>query len=107
VTGDGEKFVSALLVPNVETVRAWAAEEGIDLPADRAALCRDDRVHEFVEREVERVNERFESHERIKQFRLVPEEFSEENDLLTPTMKKKRRNILDRFADEIESMYAE
>jgi len=107
VMGDGEKFVSALLVPNVETVRAWADEEGIDLPEDRAAVCRDDRVHEFVEREVERINERFESHERIKQFRLVPEEFSEENDLLTPTMKKKRRNILDRFADDIESIYAE
>ncbi|WP_135821474.1 AMP-dependent synthetase/ligase [Halostella litorea] len=105
VMGDGEKFVSALLVPNVERVRAWADGEGIDLPEERAALCRDDRVHEFVQAEVDRINERFESHERIKQFRLVPEEFSEDNDLLTPTMKKKRRNILDRFADEIESIY--
>jgi len=53
------------------------------------------------------VNEEFESYERIKQFRLVEEEFSEENDLLTPTMKKKRRNILDRFADEVEVIYEE
>ncbi|NHN46793.1 long-chain fatty acid--CoA ligase [Halostella sp. JP-L12] len=107
VMGDGEKFVSALLVPNVETVRQWADEEGVDLPDDRAALCRDDRVREFVQAEVDRVNERFEPHERIKQFRLVPEEFTEENGLLTPTMKKKRRNILDRFGDEVEAIYAD
>jgi long-chain acyl-CoA synthetase len=107
VMGDGEKFVSALVVPNVETVRQWAEAEGIDLPEDRAALCRDDRVREFVQDEVDRVNERFGSHERIKQFRLVTEEFTEENGLVTPTMKKKRRNILDRFADEVDDIYAE
>ncbi|TKX58357.1 hypothetical protein, partial [Halorubrum sp. SP9] len=55
--------------------------------------------------EVDRVNEEFESYEKIKQFRLVEEEFTEANDLLTPTMKKKRRNILDRFADEVEMIY--
>jgi long-chain acyl-CoA synthetase len=107
VLGDGRKFVSALIVPNVEGVREWAAGEGIDLPEDERALCRDDRVRERIEEEVERANEGFESYERIKRFRLVPEEFTEENDLLTPTMKKKRRNVLDRFADEIESIYGE
>jgi long-chain acyl-CoA synthetase len=68
-------------------------------------LVDDDRVRERIEAEVERVNQQFEPHERIKQFRLVPEEFDEENDLLTPTMKKKRRNILDRYAEEVDMMY--
>ncbi|WP_336343116.1 AMP-dependent synthetase/ligase [Halalkalicoccus ordinarius] len=105
VMGDGRKFVSALIVPNVEGLREWAASEGIDLPEDDRDLRRDDQVRERIEEEVDRVNERFGSHERIKQFRLVSEEFTEENGMLTPTMKKKRRNILDRFADEIESTY--
>ncbi|WP_323190997.1 long-chain fatty acid--CoA ligase [Halostella sp. PRR32] len=105
VVGDGEKFVGALIVPNDDTVREWAAETGIDLPDDRAAMYEDDRVHEFVRAEVDEVNERFESHERIKQFRLVPDEFTEENDLLTPTMKKKRRNILDRYGSLISDIY--
>ncbi|MFO8114835.1 MAG: long-chain fatty acid--CoA ligase [Halorubrum sp.] len=107
VLGDGRKFVSALIVPNFEKVESWGETEEIDLPDDRGALCRDDRVRERIEEEVDRVNEEFEPYERIKQFRLVEEEFSEENDLLTPTMKKKRRNILDRFADEVEMIYEE
>jgi len=105
VLGDGRKFVSALIVPNFEKVAAWADSEGIDLPDDPAAICRDDRVRERIQREVDRVNETFESYERIKRFRLVEAEFTEANDLLTPTMKKKRRNILDRFADEMEVIY--
>lgn len=107
VMGDGRKFISALIVPSVEGLRGWAEKEGIDLPDDERELCRDDRVRERIDREVERVNEGFESHERIKQFRVIPEEFTEDNDMLTPTMKKKRRNILDRFADEIEAIYGE
>lgn len=107
VMGDGRKFVSALIVPNVEGLREWAESEGVDLPDDEEAIARDDRVQARIQEEVDRVNENFESHERIKQFRVVTREFTEENDLLTPTMKKKRRNILDRFADEIEAIYTE
>jgi long-chain acyl-CoA synthetase len=106
VLGDGHKFVSALLVPNFEEVRRRADRQGIDLPDADRELARDDRVREWMDEEVERINERFESYEQIKQYRLVGEEFTEDNDLLTPTMKKKRRNILDRFADEIGEIYA-
>lgn len=103
--GDGRKFVSALIVPNFEKLAAWADTRGIDIPEDPTGICRDDRVRERIQVEVDRVNEEFESYEQIKRFRLVKEEFTEENDLLTPTMKKKRRNILDRFGDEIEIIY--
>ncbi|CQR48891.1 MULTISPECIES: AMP-dependent synthetase/ligase [Haloferax] len=107
VLGDGRKFVSALIVPSFDGLREWAAEEGIDLPDEPAAVCRDDRVYERIEAEVDAANENFEPYERIKQFRVVPEEFSEGNDLMTPTMKKKRRNILDRYADEVSLIYDE
>ncbi|MFC3477518.1 AMP-dependent synthetase/ligase [Halobacterium litoreum] len=107
VVGDGHKFVSALIVPNVDGIRKWADAEGIELPEERQALCRDDRVKERIQREVDDVNGNFESYEQIKQFRLVGTEFTEDNDMLTPTMKKKRRNILDRFADDIGDIYAE
>ena len=105
VLGDGRKFVSALIVPNFERLASWANARGVELADDPGAICRDDRVRERIEAEVGRVNEEFEPYERIKQFRLVEEEFSEDNDLLTPTMKKKRRNILDRFADEVDLIY--
>ncbi|PCR92112.1 AMP-dependent synthetase/ligase [Natrinema ejinorense] len=107
VVGDGEKFIGALLVPNTPHIRDWADAEGIDLPDDPEAICDDDRVREYVQQEVDRVNENFEKHETIKQFELVPLEFTEENDMLTPTMKKKRRVILERFEDRIERIYGD
>ncbi|MCU4973651.1 long-chain fatty acid--CoA ligase [Halobacteria archaeon AArc-m2/3/4] len=107
VVGDGEKFVGALIVPNTDHLRSWADEEGIDLPEDPEAMCADERVREHVQAEVDRVNENFETYETIKQFQLIPQEFTEENEMLTPTMKKKRRVILDRFEDRVEEIYAE
>jgi long-chain acyl-CoA synthetase len=106
VVGDARKFVGALVVPDLQAVRNWGREQGLDLPEEDAALCRDDRVRDRIQREIEAVNAGFESHERIKQFRLVSEEFTPENELLTPTMKKKRRKILDRWADEVDDLYA-
>ncbi|WP_049986656.1 AMP-dependent synthetase/ligase [Halobellus rufus] len=105
VLGDGRKFVSALLVPNFEGLRAWAEREGIDLPEDPADVVRDERARDRIQQEVDAVNEEFESYEQIKQFRVLSEEFSEDDGTLTPTMKKKRRNILDRYADQIEMLY--
>jgi long-chain acyl-CoA synthetase len=106
VLGDGRKFVSALIVPNLEWVREWADGAGVDLPEDDRAVCRDDRVHDRIGETVARVNESFDSHERIKTFRLVPDPFTTDNDLLTPTMKKKRPAILDRWNELVEAMYA-
>lgn len=105
VVGDGRKFVSAIIVPDFEGLRSWAQSEGVDLPEDRASICRDERVDERIQAAVDEANANFESYEQIKRFRLVPTEFSEANDMLTPTMKKKRRNILDRFADEVGDLY--
>ncbi len=107
VIGDDRKFISALLVPNLDHVRSWAEEADVELPDDPEAICRSEHVVDYVRTEVERVNDRLEDYETIKKFRLVPTEFTEDNGLLTPTMKKKRRNILERFDDRIEEMYEE
>jgi long-chain acyl-CoA synthetase len=105
VTGDDEKFIGAIISPNVEQLREWADEEGIDLPADPQAAVEDDRVREWIGEEVERVNERLGHHEQIKEFRLVGEEWTAENDLLTPSMKKKRRNIRDAYRHKVDDIY--
>jgi len=107
VVGDERKFISALIVPNVEQARAWAAKRDVDLPAEDAALCRNEQVRAWVGEAVEQVNGRFEAEEQIKKFELVPEEWTPENGLLTPSMKKKRRDILDRYEGEVAAIYAE
>ena len=105
VIGDNRKFISALFVPNFGAVRRWAEREGIDLPENDEAICEDERVREYVRSEVEGVNATLSEHERIKEFRLVPHEWSAENDLLTPSMKIKRRNVRDYFDAQIEDIY--
>ncbi len=107
VVGDGEKFVGALIVPNVDALRNRAASEDVSLPDDVAALVEDEWVLEQVEAAIATVNEDFESYETIKEFRLVPDGFTEENDLMTPTMKEKRSKIEERYDHLVAAIYAE
>jgi len=105
VTGDDEKFVGAVISPNFEQLWDWADEAGHDIPEDPASAVEDERVREWVGEEVERVNGELGHHETIKEFRLVPEEWTADNDLLTPSMKKKRRNIRAAYRAEIDDIY--
>ena len=107
VVGDARKFVGALLVPDFEGVRAWADANGVELPDAERLVCQDETVIDRIQREVDEINEGFEKHEQIKQFRLVSEAFTEDNDMLTPTMKKKRREIESYYDAEIERLYEE
>ena len=105
VLGDDEKFVSALCVPDFEGIRHWAERNDVDLPQDRAAICENEDVQRWVAEEIIEVNESFSKHERIKEFRLVPDEWTPENDLLTPSLKLKRRNIRARYDEEVDDIY--
>jgi long-chain acyl-CoA synthetase len=107
VMGDREKFISAIVIPNFEFLQEAAEREGVDIPDDPAEMVTHERVQEVVQEQVDEVNERFEKHEQIKEFRLGTDEFTEENDMLTPTMKKKRRNIKERYDDLVAEIYGE
>jgi long-chain acyl-CoA synthetase len=105
VLGDDQKFVSALCVPNFEGVERWAERNDVDLPEDPAAICENEAVQRWIAEEIIEVNEGFSKHERIKEFRLVPDEWTPENDLLTPSLKLKRRNILTRYEEQVREIY--
>ncbi|RXK51364.1 AMP-dependent synthetase/ligase [Halorientalis pallida] len=105
VMGDDEKFVSALVVPNFDAIDRWASNRNIDLPASKEDICEDERVKEWVNEDVQLVNRNLEKHETIKQFELAHLEWTPENDLLTPSLKKKRRNIKSEFEDKVTKIY--
>jgi len=107
VMGDDEKFVSALIVPNFDGVRKRAEEAGVELPGDNSKVLDDERVRGWIQEEVDRANKSFEKFETVKKFELVAEEWTEENDTLTPSLKKKRRNILKEHADKVDKIYEE
>jgi long-chain acyl-CoA synthetase len=106
VLGDNRKFVGALVVPNFERLDAWANANGIDLPDSHEEMVDDERVISWIQETIAEGNEQFGRHEQIKKFALVPEEWTPENELLTPSMKKKRRTILDTYQDRVEEIYA-
>jgi len=107
VVGDDQKFVGAIIVPNFEELRRWADSEGVDLPDDPETLVDDERVHSWVQTAVDAVNEELERVERIKSFALVSREWTAENDLLTPSMKKKRRNIRSAYREKLAEIYGD
>jgi len=105
VVGDEQKFIGAIVVPDFEQLERWTDNEDVDLPDVPDARCADDRVHQWVQEEIDEVNETLDRIQRIKKFALVPREWTENNDLLTPSMKKKRRNIRDAFESKLEELY--
>jgi long-chain acyl-CoA synthetase len=105
VLGDDRRFVSALVVADLDAATRWATDAGVDLPTDRPAASRDPRLRERLAAAVETANDDLEPVERVKRFRVLPTRLTPENGLLTPTLKQKREAICGRFDDTIESMY--
>jgi len=106
LVGDDRKFVGALVVPNLEGLRDWADTEDVDLPDDPEAVVEQPRVNEWVADSIERVNEQLEKTEKIKRFALVAEEWTPENNMLTPSLKKRRRDILAAHEQDVREIYS-
>jgi long-chain acyl-CoA synthetase len=101
--GEGERFVSALLVPRRRVLEAWQREQGLSLEY-RELLGHPDVVAR-VQDVVNRVNAGLSGPERIKRFVLLDRELSVEADELTPTMKIRRAVVTRRYRDRLETLY--
>jgi long-chain acyl-CoA synthetase len=106
LVGDRHKFTSALVSPNFAMLESWASQQGITA-STRRDLVADLRIIAQYQAIVDGVNESLAHFETIKRFRLVPEEWSLESGELTPTLKLKRRVILQKYAHEIAALYAD
>lgn len=104
VIGDHRNFISALIVPQADVLRSWARDRG--LPGDLAELCGNATVRAHYREVVDRIMEGFSRYERVREFALVPDEFSQESGELTPTLKLKRRVLHARYRDVIDAIYA-
>jgi long-chain acyl-CoA synthetase len=104
VIGDRRPFPVLLAVPDWERLDQWAAEEGLDL-ADRSAAAEHPRVLELLEAQTLGRMDRFARHETPKRIAVIPDEFTLEDELLTPTLKVRRRKVEARYADRIDALY--
>ncbi len=91
-----------LVVLNMEAVRRWAAERHVTLGDDPA---NDEAVRALVQSEVAARSEEFKSFERPRRVLITTEDFTTDNDMLTPTLKLKRRNVLARYQGQLDQLY--
>ncbi|HEV2924783.1 MAG TPA: AMP-dependent synthetase/ligase [Solirubrobacteraceae bacterium] len=103
--GDRRPYNTALIVLDADFAPAWAAKGGIEQTA-LEALAREPRVRAAVQEGVDAANEKLARVEQIKRFTLVEGDWLAGGDELTPTMKLKRKPIAEKYAAEIEEMYA-
>lgn len=105
VIGDGRKFVTALVVPNLSQLRRWAESKGIDY-SETDNFVADPKVVKFVMDEINRLQKDVAEYEKIKRITLLPHHFSIMNGEVTNTMKVRRPVVARRYAREIEAMYS-
>ncbi|HSR67324.1 MAG TPA: long-chain fatty acid--CoA ligase [Acidobacteriota bacterium] len=107
VVGPDRKYVTALLVPDEEALRVFAKIKGLDKDAPVEELLAATPVVNRFDQIVREANDGMPSWVQIQYFRLITDEFSAENGLLTPTLKVRRPVVYERFAKVIDDMYRE
>lgn len=105
VIGEGEKMPAAFIEPDFEFIKEWAKLKGHEIASDPKEMVKNKIVLDRIKEEIEYYNERFGQWEKIKQFRLTPEVWSIEAGHLTPTLKMKRRVILNIYKDLYKDIY--
>ncbi|KAK4787555.1 hypothetical protein SAY86_011388 [Trapa natans] len=100
-----ESFLIAVVNPNKEKLEGWAEEN--EISGDFTTLCQDPRAKEFILRELTKIGKekKLKGFELIRSVHLDPVPFDMERDLLTPSYKKKRPQLLKYFQSNIDSMY--
>jgi long-chain acyl-CoA synthetase len=104
VIGDKRPYLACLVMIDQDNVERWALDRNVAF-SDYKSLTRSPEVIALIGAEIEKVNQQFARVEQIKQFRLIENRLTAEDEELTPTMKLKRSLISRKYAELIEGMY--
>ena len=105
VVGDGEKMPAALIQPNWEWINQWSELKGHGISQDTSVACKDQKLIDRIQQEIDFHNQGFGNWEKVKTFQLTPDVWSIEAGHLTPTMKSKRKVIKEMYKDLYEKLY--
>lgn len=106
VVGEGQPYLTALIVPNIDAVKKRMREQEIEIPDD-AELLSSSAVQQLFSGIFKAYSKNAAPHEKIRRFKLIGDPFTIDNGLMTPTLKLKRKNITQRYDALIQEMYAD
>ena len=104
VIGDKRAYLTVIVMIDQENVEKFAQDADIPF-SNYASLTRAPEVQELIQKEIDRVNQKFARVEQIKKFFLLDTQLTAEDEELTPTMKLKRKLVEKKYAAQIEAMY--
>jgi long-chain acyl-CoA synthetase len=104
MVGDGRKFLTMIIALDHEEAPAWAEANGLVFE-DLATFSRLPEVGSEVERAIDEANQTVSSVEQVKKWIIVPDEWTPDSGEVTPSLKLKRKIVLEKYADEIEGLY--
>ncbi|MFM2213688.1 MAG: hypothetical protein RL427_951 [Bacteroidota bacterium] len=107
VIGDGEKMPAAFIQPNFNFLKEWAVIHNITIGESNAEISANPQVQERLLKEVEDINKKFGHWEQVKRIELTPDVWSVDGGHLTPTMKLKRKVILEKYKDLYQKIYGQ
>ncbi len=105
VVGPEQKFAGALIVPSFANLKEWAQQNNLSYGTIHD-LLRHPKVLEMFKNIVEEFNHQFNHVEQVKKFELLPDEWTVDGGELTPTLKLKRKVIMEKYRDAIERIYS-
>lgn len=105
VIGDGQKMPAAFIQPSFDFIKEWAKIHKITIGETNEAVISNPKVIERIQEEVDKLNEKFGNWEKIKRFELTPEIWSIEAGHLTPTLKLKRKIVMEKYIDLFNKIY--
>lgn len=105
VIGEGEKMPAAFIQPNFEFVRDWAKIHQISLGDSNEELCANQKVIDRIMEDIEKFNKEFGKWEQVKSIQLIPSVWSIDAGELTPTLKLKRKVILQKYQPYYDKIY--
>ncbi|MGH3564493.1 MAG: AMP-dependent synthetase/ligase [Pseudonocardia sp.] len=106
VVGDGQPFIAALVTIDPEAVPAWRERAGKSAGDGIADLVEDPDLHTEIASAVEEANKSVSQAEQIREFRILPVDFTEAGGEMTPTLKVKRAVVAQKYADDIAAIYS-
>lgn len=104
VIGDKKPFVAALVTLDLADANNWLESQGAKPEPDLASLAKNAIVHAEVERAVNAANEGVSRAESIRKFEILPDEFTEANGMLTPSLKTRRAQIVEHYRELIDDV---